>query len=117
MCIAEKLSIACVLTGVAWGAVLAQTKVPSETTLASEQPTRALSSDRHFDDERPSVAPDGKHIVFSRQQLEPKSKPRLWIVDIDGSEAHPLTPAEFALECDYPAWSPVESVIAFRAGP
>jgi TolB protein len=117
MCIAEKISITCLLTGLSWVAALPQTKTLSEATLANEQPTHALTSDLHFDDEHPSVAPDGKHIVFSRQQLEPKNKPRLWVMDIDGSEAHPLTPGEFALECDYPAWSPAGSVIAFRAGP
>jgi Tol biopolymer transport system component len=117
MCIAENISITCLLTGLSWVAALPQTKTLSEATLANEQPTHALTSDLHFDDEHPSVAPDGKHIVFSRQQLEPKNKPRLWVMDIDGSEAHPLTPREFALECDYPAWSPAGSVIAFRAGP
>ncbi|HKT36222.1 MAG TPA: hypothetical protein VJR03_15450 [Nitrospira sp.] len=96
---------------------LAQTATMPEPTTANEQPVCGVTAGPLFHDEHPSVSPNGKVVVFSRQQLRPQKKPTLWMMNLDGTLAHPLTPADFPLGSDYPAWSPTGSVIAFRAGP
>lgn len=53
-------------------------------------------------DEGPTWAPNGRVIMFSREQ--PGRGPRLWTVDISGRNEQPVP---YALSASDPAWSPL----------
>jgi len=60
----------------------------------------------------PAWSPDGSRIVFSASAPEP-GHPQLWVMNADGSEAHPITSDRvFNL---VPAWSPDGGTIAFAS--
>jgi TolB protein len=56
-------------------------------------------------------SPDGNQVVMSGRT--PGDQLRIWLMNADGSEARPLTPATY--EAQYPAWSPDGGRIAFSA--
>lgn len=60
----------------------------------------------------PAWSPDGSRIVFSASAPDP-AQPQLWVMNSDGSEAHPITSDRvFNL---VPAWSPDGGSIAFAS--
>ena len=87
-----------------------------ESTVSKSQPVRLLTSDEHYDDGFAAASPDGKKVVFARGPADQSGKSRLWVIALDGGEAHPLSPENFPFNCTRPAWSPDGTTIAFRAG-
>ena len=57
-----------------------------------------------------TVSPDGRRLVFGAREADGTT--RLWIRDLDASEAYPLPGGEGAL---YPFWSPDSRFIGFFA--
>ncbi len=111
-------SIVVIILGAAVFAASSQTTPnPSEPTVLMLQPLHLLTSDDHDSDSWPTLSPDGKRVVFTRQRVERGSKPTLWVMSLDGGAARQLTPPDLKLSSDYPAWSPDGTTIAFAAEP
>ncbi len=88
-----------------------------EPTVSMPQPVRLLTSDEQYADSWPTLSPDGKRVVFTRQRVEPGSRSALWLMSLNGGTARQLTPPDFKLSSGYPAWSPDGTTIAFAAEP
>ena len=72
---------------------------------------RALTSCR-IGGESPSWAPDGRRLAFERER---SVRSRIWVVNRDGSHAHPVRSRAIPDLSD-PAWSPDGTEIAFTFG-
>ncbi|HUG99573.1 MAG TPA: DUF4440 domain-containing protein [Gammaproteobacteria bacterium] len=79
------------------------------------QPVRSLTHDKRYEDAEPAPSPDGKHVIFSRVEVEGRGRRRLWIVATSGSTSRPLTLPDFDWDCTRPSWSRDGQWIAFRA--
>jgi Tol biopolymer transport system component len=56
---------------------------------------------------------DGQHIVYSTTVPGDRAAVRLWIVEADGTGAHPLTSGSGTWANEDPSWSPDDRLIAF----
>ncbi|MCW9707188.1 TolB family protein [Fodinibius salsisoli] len=66
-------------------------------------------------DQYPVISPDGKKIVFSRQDKDsPTVDNDIWVMNIDGSNAIKLT--DNTVDDKRPSWSPDGSQIVFESG-
>ncbi len=88
-----------------------------EPAVSLPQPVRLLTSNEQYADSWPTLSPDGKRVVFTRQRVERGSKPTLWVMPLDGDAPRQLIPPDFKLISGYPAWSPDGATIAFAAEP
>jgi len=67
-------------------------------------------------DAGPAFSPEGGRIAFSRTEpaLEPSAQ--IWVMNADGSGAHPLTDEATVHDAGQPAWSPDGSEIVYEEG-
>jgi Tol biopolymer transport system component len=80
--------------------------------LATKKPARVTAF--HRDDWSPRVSPDRKTILFLSDREGP---PRIFLVNVDGTNLRRLTANTDASDEDDPTWSPDGTAIAFlRAG-
>lgn len=65
-------------------------------------------------DYAPDWSPDGSQIVFARELYDPVDEDvryQLWIMDADGSDAHPIYGSYYASDVSNPDWSPLGNEI------
>ena len=58
------------------------------------QPVQISHTDSNHEATQPDLSPDGRHIVFTVFTNDGSAPGRTWIMDADGSNAHPLTAAD-----------------------
>lgn len=63
----------------------------------------------------PSLSPDGQQIVFSKE-FNGEYPSEIWVVNIDGSNAHRISYLQDGVESGRPVWSPDGTPIAFFNG-
>jgi hypothetical protein len=66
-----------------------------------------------LDDYHPAWSPDGTRIAFVRGKIPPGGDGKLWVMDVDGSNAHVLLDEPLVA---FPSWSPDGTRIAFITG-
>lgn len=59
-------------------------------------------------------SPDGKKLVFFRERSDVRSVGRLFVVNVDGTDLHPITPATMAVGFGTVRWSPDGTEILFQ---
>lgn len=112
---AQRAFVLVVAVAFVWVAAGGETHHASVSVRVATPAIRVLTSAPEYDDEYPYYSPDGKLVVFSRRPVNGAGNTRLWAIPAVGGDAHPLTPADFPLQCSRPAWSPNGKLIAFRA--
>lgn len=67
-------------------------------------------------DQTPAWSPDGSRIAFRAMRLEERNSANLWVMNADGSDAHPVVSVDSLYGGGFPRWSPEGARIAFGEG-
>lgn len=81
----------------------------------SSETSLDLTEENTLEDTGPAIAPDGRRLAFARKYLDPaRWTPgrQLWLMDIDGSQARPLTDQSFYNHTSF-QWKPDGSQLLY----